>query len=89
VTGEAVDRAVTLHDRFQVQPVVVGPPVLFCVPVDKNGEGVLVPPTEPLICCGTEPAGAAPGAVAIANQLPEAELDVGPALGLCVPSLAL
>jgi hypothetical protein len=60
-------------------------PVSFCMPVDKNGEGILDPEAH-LTCFGIARTFDAP-VVAVRNQFHDATLDLGSPEALCVPSL--
>jgi hypothetical protein len=80
---------VTLTDQFQTRMVTVLNPFLFCNPASKNDEPIL-DPNGHLTCYVTDPPTALVGLISVANQFdPSFQVDVGPAIGLCVPSLKL
>ncbi len=85
-SGSSVDTPLTIFDRFQSESVTVGAPTLYCTPTDKNGEGVLVPPTPQVVCYGATPQGAAPGGFEVTNQFHTAPLDLAAPAALCVSS---
>jgi len=60
--------------------------MLYCTPTDKNGEGLLVPPSDQVVCYATAPAGNAPGAFEVTNQCHQTTLDLGVPGALCVSS---
>jgi len=85
-SGADVGAELSLFDRFQNEVVTVGAPTLYCTPTDKNGEGILVPPTPHVVCYDTTPAGAAPGTFEVVNQFHTAMLDLAAPSALCVSS---
>jgi len=85
-SGESAGTVLSIFDRFQSESVTVGAPTLYCTPTDKNGEGLLVPPTPQVVCYGTTPPGVAPGAFEVANQFHTAPLDLADPTALCVSS---
>ncbi len=83
--GDAVNVLVNLVDQFGVEQVLVGEPELFCNPVDKNGEGILVP-TAHLTCYEIEDEEFDERNVDISNQLDDQTLEVEDPELLCVQS---
>jgi hypothetical protein len=83
--GDPVHRVVTLTDQFHVEFVDVVEPVLFCNPVDKNGEGIIDPLTH-LTCYYIAPPGILGLWVAAINQFGWQEMTVNESVALCVPS---
>jgi hypothetical protein len=84
-SGPLVGAPVNLLDQFGPASVTLIEPVLFCNPVDKNGEGISND-FDHLTCYQTEPPGVPVGLIPFLNQFHEDVLDVGPPVALCVPS---
>jgi hypothetical protein len=78
-----------LLDQFQSWEPFLWDVMLFCAPVDKNGEGILNPYDAHLTCYLGDPPGISPGPVAVRNQFHEGDLFVDWPFALCVPSIKL
>jgi hypothetical protein len=77
---------VSLRDQFQtLKNVEVGPPVMLCAPVQKNGEPTPDMKTH-LVCYALEPTNSAGKIVLVTNQFGARQLQVGTSRMLCVPS---
>jgi hypothetical protein len=79
---------VDLADQFQEQSgVQVLAPVMFCVPADTNGGGI-VNTEEQLTCYVTEPPGDAVGPLAVRNQFHDGNVNVAvlDTFAFCAPS---
>ena len=66
--------------------MTVGAPTRYCTPVDKNGEGILVPPTDQVVCYETTSTATAPGPFDVTNQFHTTTLDLAAPTAVCVSS---
>ena len=80
--------SVTLADQFGTEPVGVGPPQVFCNPVDKVEDGIpITDPTAHLKCYAIAPDQQfVPRDVVVANQFGTALLRVLSPQLLCLPT---
>jgi len=86
--GDPLDISVDFADQFQGVGVLLADPILFCNPVDKNGEGIQNPDAH-LACFLTEPPGEPLGLqVPISNQFFPIPVDINleDQFAFCLPS---
>lgn len=84
--GDDVNVTVTLEDQFGVELVVeVEEPELFCIPVDKNGEGIFDPSAH-LTCYEIDgDSEESEREILVENQFGEQVLEAEEPVLLCVP----